>query len=586
MFYAFFALISAMCGLDYILRLKKSFSANTVFLLYLSMLLLVYLTLSPVFREPIMFKTIATGAGVLLVTWVLMFLSCQRTALFKKVEPAGHRWQESLIGLMFIILALFSFVTINQIHYKSILEFNNPTIKTKDAIYASFRVAVTELRNSRHDGASFEFLQQRLERYQNKIDDKTWRSEGFRNTREILTQAIALRVKNQNDRQLVTHKLDLLDAIAPAVDNFYLNDGPTEAHFGAALWDYGILALDPNNAFQFYLPDKYQLSAYLSTEEGGGLQGMFPLGKNSGLAGVVFYGVQGGYPSIDVNFYFKALYSPLRAKEGMIYDYNFKGLGINDIISIKNEKKLLNITGVDYLIFQNYIFNSLPSPAETWRSLLAMGFEPVSLPESSKIPVRYGEPYGMKALRNPQSYGRAYVARWVETIKPEESMFNRNILELPRHWPLSDELLAEFNNNIARIPDNIWQAAIIESSDSEDHSDSPRIYKSNNGVNIIKIIGSKAVFDVDCDDDNCWFVYNTAALRGWQAFSGSTQLAIHKANLGFIGVKLSKGKHFVWMEYRPDIRDLSFISMATAWIVVLSVLVFRFPNRRGKHIFQ
>jgi uncharacterized membrane protein YfhO len=116
--------------------------------------------------------------------------------------------------------------------------------------------------------------------------------------------------------------------------------------------------------------------------------------------------------------------------------------------------------------------------------------------------------------------------------------------------------------------------------------DGPQVYESNNYVNIVKIIGSKAAFEVNCEEDNCWFIYNTAALGGWKAFSGSTRLPIHKANLGFIGVKLNKGKHFVWMEYRPAIRDISFILMAAAWITVLSALIFRFPCRQEKRILH
>jgi uncharacterized membrane protein YfhO len=72
-------------------------------------------------------------------------------------------------------------------------------------------------------------------------------------------------------------------------------------------------------------------------------------------------------------------------------------------------------------------------------------------------------------------------------------------------------------------------------------------------------------------------IYNTAALKGWEAFSGSTPIPIHKSNLGFIGVKLSKGKHFVWMEYRPTIRNASFIIMMVAWILVLAKLMTHLP---------
>ena len=35
------------------------------------------------------------------------------------------------------------------------------------------------------------------------------------------------------------------------------------------------------------------------------------------------------------------------------------------------------------------------------------------------------------------------------------------------------------------------------------------------------------------------------------ARGGSKEVPIKRANLGFMGIKLNKGQHLVWMEYRP-----------------------------------
>ena len=114
---------------------------------------------------------------------------------------------------------------------------------------------------------------------------------------------------------------------------------------------------------------------------------------------------------------------------------------------------------------------------------------------------------------------------------------------------------------------------MIESSDPDDYSDKPYVYSADSNVNILKILGSKAVFDVDCKEDNCWFIYNSAALKGWKAFSGSQPLPIHKANLGFIGLKLNPGKHFVWLEYRPFSSTLGFMVTFGGWMGVFLFLI-------------
>lgn len=576
MFYSFFALTTAMCGLDYMLKLRRAFRLNVIFLVYLLTLLLVFLTLSPL-RVPVTPDTPGKGAGILLAIWIALFLSRKTRSLLENRGFPGYQWVKNLSGLLLVAVALYSFITINKHCYQFIMEFKNLYL-TKENIHTSFRTAVTELRNNPHDQASIEYLERRLDKFVDDIDDATWRRKDFGKSREILKQIKSADQRPENRSERITHKLDLFSKIAPEIDDYYPKKGKLIL-FTDAIWDLGVLSMDSSSTSfaQFYLPDKYQLSAYLSSESSSGLAGVLPLGKNSELSGVAFYGIQQAYPLIDINFYFKAIYSSLRSKIGMIVDYNFKGLGINDFVSIKNEKKLFNVMGVDYIFFHNHVFNQLPSPSETWQSLLSMGLEPVSFPETYKLS---DDRYNAVVFKNPESYGKAYVARWVKTIAPEENIFNQNIFDLPRHWPLSEELLDHFNSNIAKIPEDIWRSAIIESSNLEDRLSEPRTYTIQNRVEVVKIIGSKAVFDVDCADENCWMIYNTAALKGWEAFSGSTPIPIHKANLGFIGVKLSKGKHFVWMEYRPTIRNASFIIMVVAWILVLAKLMTHLPFMR------
>jgi len=259
-------------------------------------------------------------------------------------------------------------------------------------------------------------------------------------------------------------------------------------------------------------------------------------------------------------------------------DFNGLGVRLEQILENPDGKKILNILGIDFLVFLKYYLAQLPpksvyfpNPKTTFsgkvRGLLSMGLIPFDLPKSYKIAPKFPDRYGILVFKNPESYGKAFMAKWVKTIKPSDNYFNKNIFELGMVWPGSRELLEHFNQHLSEIPDT-QGAALIESMDTEDFKINPQEYQSNSSVDIVKIIASKAVFDVDCKEDHCWLVYNSAALNGWKAYSGSERLQIHKANLGFIGLKLEKGKRLVWLEYAPLSLVIGLLVTLTGWIFV------------------
>ncbi|SVB88525.1 uncharacterized protein METZ01_LOCUS241379, partial [marine metagenome] len=228
-------------------------------------------------------------------------------------------------------------------------------------------------------------------------------------------------------------------------------------------------------------------------------------------------------------------------------------------------------------LFTNKILNdkkfeliNLPSPDEKMKKLRSMGLVPFDLPESYRFAPRFPEYYGSYVFKNPESYGKAYLAKWVKSIKPSENHFNKSVFELGLSWPRSPELLQHFKEHLAEIPD-IPGATLIESTDLKDFAINPHEYQSNSDVDIVKIIASKAVFNVDCKEEHCWLVYNSAALKGWQAYSGSQRLSIQNANLGFIGVKLERGTHFVWMEFSPVEPVIGLIVTCGGWILALGL---------------
>lgn len=572
-YYYFIALVSAMCGLEYVLRQKKLFEFSIIFGLYLLTLLGVYL--SPMLMA-LPEKVLFDGA-ILVATYFSIALLIKPNILFKNRKLS---FCQPLLHLMVILVAFYSLLTTHTRCYEFITQKNNLGMEfNKDKLFISFRAQVAYLRNNLHDRASFKFLEQRLEKFVNDVDDKTWQSKNFSATRESLAKIVSLRqeITSQSDTQRAIQKLKLFEEIAPEVDSFYLNYGPSWVLIGVGGPDWGPLAPGIYNGIQYYLPDKYQLFVSL-----GGSQSllMMPIGKNSDLMGAPYFTSGPGYPSINVNFHLRSLFhdSLHKLEVNGVFDYNSLGLEMEQITTNKNAKKLLNIVGVDYLIFVEYYLKSQPSPSLSLDKLKSIGLIPVVLPESSKFTPRFSADYEVRMFNNPESYGKAYIAKWVKIMKPEENMLNLDWFHLPKGWVRSKDLLRDFEFNLAKIPDEIEKAALIESSDPGDYSESPRTYGSDNNVDIVKIIGSKAVFDVDCTDESCWLVYNSAVLKGWEAFSGSTRLPIYTANMGFVGLKLNKGKHFVWMEYRPFSLPLSFMVMLAGWISVLAIILFDGPR--------
>ena len=60
-------------------------------------------------------------------------------------------------------------------------------------------------------------------------------------------------------------------------------------------------------------------------------------------------------------------------------------------------------------------------------------------------------------------------------------------------------------------------------------------------VNIVKILGDKAVPVVICIEDSCWLICHTGFTIGSHAYSGDQELKIHQANSALSGSICRKG---------------------------------------------
>jgi hypothetical protein len=633
MYFFFIALVAAMIGLNYLLKLK---SIKTFFIIALAyILLLTGVYFSPLFPERIPDR-ILLDIGIFVATlvfFVFLFLCPDR---IKKNSYLSRYSFQSFINLeklamgLIICLGIFSYYTVYPLTRDYLTRADNYYFD-KARNFNSFRSAVVILRANRHDKASYDSLDKRVENFERlfessrntrMINQTAQYMHSLRSDSEIVKSQIAkdelikyekeiLNLLKQRYTPIIEFK-DFLDGqlregqvssgtyeqaikylnlgdrelayfevAAPVIDNFYLRD---DNHFTIATQAVAPFRLAPlqhltYGSFQYYLSDKYHFFINISKALNGLLN---PIGKNHQFNGPQFYVTGGSYPSKNITFHLRAIFKnahsvirynmPSVIPEAVeMSDFHIKNLNAKFIRPDSEIRKLLNIYGVDFVSFSQHYLSQKMNPDENSQvleDLRSQGFIEFEFPKSYRSHVKFGKQAKWNVFTNPQSYGRAYVARWVKFVRPEDNLANEGILSLGITWPGSKKLTKNFETHMSSVPENIWRSIIIEPFDLKDMQEVPQVFEGDSRVDIKKIIASKAVFDVDCQDENCWFVYNTTVLNGWKAYSGSEQLSINKANLGFVGLKLKKGKQLVWLEYAPPSLAIGLLVTLLGWFFI------------------
>jgi hypothetical protein len=619
-YFFFFALVTAMLGLHFLLKSKGTKILNITFVFYVMVLILVYLTpsLTPVKPEfkYLIFDVIIlvfiyrifqlyfnlekkpqSGQGQVflksLALIFLLFIPILTTHLFFHDIKETFKWFKVYVspfffiymGVLFVIflnwksvqkegykvylypvIVLISLATFLTQNYQSRLYMTNKVPLTpaaghiKDTFF-SMRTAVMHLRNNTHDQASFNYLKTRWQQF--IIDLKDTKIEKSSKLYPMLAN---------NNPDFDANSLEHYERVAPLIDKFYLDKSYWRADRSPA-YSVAPLVLNYYGASQYYLPNKYSLYFYGENQSGAWYPYIRPSGKNADINSYptsTLASYSRHFPSINVYFHLLYIYNKptsditwenWKYKPTHIEDYPFPTRTLLDKIPFDKmlNRKLMNIIGLDYFLYRKEGYPHLED------KLKVAGFIPTNLAESVRV----------KILKNPDSYGRAYIADWVKTIKPEEDFKNRyGPLNIKTEWPWDFSLQKNFLNLISSIPtDSYRRATLIESPDPNEYSPEPTIHSKESQVNIVKILATKAMFEVEAKEDNTWFVYNSAALKGWRAFSGSSEVPIRKANLGFMGIKLNKGKHMIWMEYRPVSLFIGFFVTIGGWIMVTFFLL-------------
>ncbi|MBT6600955.1 MAG: YfhO family protein [Nitrospina sp.] len=639
MYFFFFALVAAMLGLHYLLKLK---SIKTLFIVtgaYLLLLIGVYF--SPLFPKSIPDK-ILMDVGFFVATLSLFSLLFWCTGRIKNKSYAmGSPFfplinSEKLVLGLIIILGALSCYTLYP-SARDYLTKGTVILLDKSRNFYSFRSAVVVLRGNRHDVASYNYLDKRVEDFERLFESERHHKMNFLNAhywevapsnlkdKKLGTKAIREYKKNEqsilkllrqrhgpvkefkkylNDQRrkekisqgtyeqafkylsLGDQKLAFFEVAAPTIDNFYLQDGNTFTIATIALAPHRVAPIQhlAHSSYQYYLPDEYSFFVLSNLIQGEIL--VLPLGKNHELYGPSLWGAGESYPSKDINFYLRSLYLHAYDNEELLAQINseihpnmrghfnlmfLQGKLLNFFRPNPFIRKLLDVSGADHVTLPRIYLGAqmeAEEKAKVLEDLRSQGFIEFKFPQSYHASSKFPKIRQMRVFTNPQSYGRAYVAKWVKMIRTEDNLANQGILSFGKFWPRSKVLTKNFEKHMSSIPKDIWRSIIIESSSLKDKQESPQVFEGDNRVDIKKIIASKAVFEVDCQDEHCWFVYNTTILNGWKAYSGSEELPVNKANLGFIGLKLEKGKQLVWLEYAPPSLVIGFLVTLSGWFLL------------------
>lgn len=522
-YFFFLANVVAMYGFHKMLELRKLSNFLLSFLIY-SLILLI------VFHNPVWTPSTpdSLNLDIVILYCILSFsiIYLYFKGKFKKIYS---------ISILFI--AFFSFLTLNF----TTTQFLFPQHKTKyKHIFTSFKSAVHYYQGQQHDKASLEYLKKRWFQFQKDLKKYP---------------LLASKIEGQFPKFI--DSLEFYEKVAKYIDEFYLSIPEIYKFKNIPNNFKKINELPAINDYcsstQYYLNAPKYSSILFGTKDS--LPVFYANGNYIDVFSRFAYMTGAGiFPSIYTYYHVTHLYN--------LPKYKFPPCTSYDIDAIRSDsvRKLINITGIDYISYEKTEY-----PKYYYQLFKNYGYIPIdNIPENSNIRFFY----------NPNSYGKAYIAKQIRFLNPNENLNNAKGINYLKKWPYNQSLHRNFENHINKIPDKQNHFALIEKKQERTFIENDTKVADNKLI-IKKIIASKAIFEVDCKQESCWIVYNVAALKGWKAFSYTKELPIYKANMGFIGVELKKGKHFLWMEYHPTSYYIGLFVTLLGWITSMGLLVLR-----------
>ena len=101
-------------------------------------------------------------------------------------------------------------------------------------------------------------------------------------------------------------------------------------------------------------------------------------------------------------------------------------------------------------------------------------------------------------------------------------------------------------------------------------------------VNVTKYTDENLELNVNASGNNFLFIGNTF-VKGWKAYVDGKQTKIYKANHGYLGIVVPKGKHKILVSYAPDSFYISkYIALILSSLVIIGLALSLFFEFRKK----
>ncbi|HEX4046060.1 MAG TPA: YfhO family protein [Gammaproteobacteria bacterium] len=228
-------------------------------------------------------------------------------------------------------------------------------------------------------------------------------------------------------------------------------------------------------------------------------------------------------------------------------------------------RKVLNIAGIDTFIVKKADLDNRSIPAAT--------------PLTTTVYPMFED--NLLTYTNQQSYGMAYLANHIYyedplIIKKSEKTIKRYFARPTTHNPAkftaTTDVLYKKLMSLSKQHDIILESATANTLLNNPPASTTQ---GNAGQVVIKgIVGALALFSVDCERENCVFVFNAAKAPGWRAIVNGTSTPIERANFAFMATSVPHGQSNVWFIYAP------WTQLITYFLSLLSLIGIFVVSRR------
>ena len=514
MYFSLSGLVLALFGLHYMFKNKKNKYLKMLTLLYIIGLLLIYYLY---------------GIGGIKASREMLIEGAIFLAIISWFSKVVSEQYEKYVKFAILAATIYMFfISSDIVRLNTAIFMENPR---GNKPYITIQALLNNYRNLKNDPANEKYIKNRLLSFEN--DPGLYKSRYAAAYYSVLKGwgfSTIARADSYDALRIASCVYPVIDEYYLTNDKLYLPAFPVDGHDQGLISDYNNVSVLQN------IGDRYQriliatgTDSFMGVGEGFFIHdgtwtadSRFMIGHRPLSALYLIPGTY--YENTDGN------YDSPRA-----WSFN------TDIIKNGLSRKILNISGIGVYVFNEREFYDLAEKDK--EDIEQIDY---SMPSKVKPP--------FVVVKDKRSYGMAYLANRITLVGAHTHNLYNFSPPFSKQNPLVFEAYRQevdkcrgFLNKLRDKHD-----IIIERDDNafKPKATGDEALPSKNKMEIINILGNKAVFAVDCMHAPCVLVLNYAAINGWKAFCDGKPVRINKANFAFMAVDVPCGKHLIWFEHR------------------------------------